>query len=221
MMRLDYLLLDTPRLRYRVCYRKCQVTLIWTSNKNHKVGAHIEVYHLTPELHMIQCKRVHGSILAHHELYKKLRDEFKHSAATMPIAEVRERLQEWDREHPAAFAAMMRHSQDQVVGTSTAGDGAATPSNRGRRARDNGEDDDGEGDSDDDSETSGTSMQSSASLASVGSLVSTVPLSAFNSGNNNNNNPSSSGGSGASVGVVSGRPRVPAQAQSQSQGPAQ
>lgn len=98
---IDYVLLETPSLRYRICYRKCNVSLIWTNQKNHRIGANIELFRLTPELHMVQCKRVDGSILAFHEFYKRFREDVKalEAAGSSAITRVCEKLAEWQSEH--------------------------------------------------------------------------------------------------------------------------
>jgi hypothetical protein len=112
MKRIDYVLLSIPRIRYRICLRKCQVSLVWTSPKNHRIGAHIEVYNLTNALHMVQCKRMHGSILAHHELYKRLRDDIKANERDVPIETVRARLAEWESDYPIFAEAYQQRSRN-------------------------------------------------------------------------------------------------------------
>jgi len=111
MQRLDYVLLETPRLKYKIFHRRCQVNLVWISAKNHIVGCHIEVFSLTPDLHMIQCKRVSGPILAHHEFFKKLRDDMKTCEDTIPLEEVKKKLQEWHVEHQNIKAAAHNEGQ--------------------------------------------------------------------------------------------------------------
>ncbi len=165
MMRLDFCLLETANIRYRICYRRCQVTLVWTSAKNHKIGAHIDVFHLTPELHMVQCKRVHGSILAHHEFYKLLRDTVKASESSTTVEALRARLQEWDADHvpapaPAAAASSSTGSSGGSNAVAVGEDGSAAPAG-GNAA---------------DESSSSESGQSSYSLASATSMLSAASL---------------------------------------------
>ncbi len=96
---IDYVLLETPNLRYRICYRKCNVSLIWTNSKNHRIGANIELFKLTPTLHMVQCKRVDGSILAFHEFYKRFKDDVNRYETSGAISKIYEKLAEWQTEH--------------------------------------------------------------------------------------------------------------------------
>uniref|UniRef100_A0A0A9YNP7 non-specific serine/threonine protein kinase n=1 Tax=Lygus hesperus TaxID=30085 RepID=A0A0A9YNP7_LYGHE len=110
MLIIDCVLLETPSLQYRICYRTCCILFIWCNQKNHHITGKIEVFALISQLHMVQCKRIEGSILVFHEFYKKFRDSVKSIESTKSFDYVRDRLREWQSEHDAVLRSTLTES---------------------------------------------------------------------------------------------------------------
>lgn len=118
---IDCVLLETPSLQYRICYRTCCILFIWCNQKNHNITGKIEVFTLVSQLHMVQCKRIEGSILVFHEFYKRFRDNVKLLETNESIEIVKDKLNEWQSEHDAVLRSTVTESDTSDTDTGNGG----------------------------------------------------------------------------------------------------